>query len=223
MALPVPSRGADLVPSGDEAPVFARYRDRTFVVVTAGTVLATTALLPAAMVAGLVALQGIAGVVAGAGVACTAGFGIGMWMTSTANRLLRARVRSALGARARGVFVGLRAMQGGLLKEVVRKETDDNVGFLELEEARLRITTESGVVTLEPDAIRGFVPERVKAIPYLAFVRVELSDGSSMLLISREGDSLRAMRRATERLRSRLVTWHAEHHLRWLDGAREEP
>ncbi|MCA9549310.1 MAG: hypothetical protein KC933_04695 [Myxococcales bacterium] len=214
----VRSSATGLVPTGEDSPEFRRYRDRTWLQVTAGTAVVTTVGMAAAFLMGG-SLGGVLGFVAGVGLGLGAGVWSGLKMSALANRGLRRRLRSALGVRGRGIFVGLRAEQGGLWSELQRKETDDSVGFLELEAQHLVITTEVGKVALRSDDVRGFRRERVKAVPMLSFVRVLLNhDGfdASFLIVSREGDTLRAQVEATEVLYGRLVEWHAEHQLAWL-------
>ena len=212
-----------LVPSGEDSPEFRRYRDRTWLQVTSGTALVTTVGGLAMAIAAGGLLGAPAALIAGVGLGLVSGMWSGLKLSALANRGLRARLRRALGVRGRGIFVGLRAEQGALWAELRRKETDDNVGFLEIEEHTLCITTEVGKVAMRREAVRGFDRERVKAVPMLTFVRVLLDDDgrdASFLLVSREGDSLRAQAAATETLYRRLVEWHAEHQLAWLDQHR---
>jgi hypothetical protein len=211
-----------LVPSGEASPEFRRYRDRTWLQVTTGTAAVTAGGIVLALVLGGT-LGGLAGFVAGVSLGMLAGMWTGLHLSAVANRRLRGRLRRQLGVRGRGIFVGLRAAQGALWAELHRKETDDNVGFLEVEAQHLLITTEAGKVALRREDVRGFTRERVKAVPLLSFVRVLLDeDGvdASFLLISREGDSLKAHVEASEVLYRLLVEWHAEHQLRWLEAQR---
>lgn len=215
-------RSVELVPSAEASPVFREYRDKSWLWVTSATAIVTLFGLTATTLFGLW-LGGVAGLLGGV----VAGVGSGLWaglrMSATANRVLRRRLRRTLGVRGRGIFVGLRAQQDDLWSELHRKETDDNVGFLELGDEAMAITSEAGKVSLQKDEIRGFERETVKAVPMLWFIRVlvdqEGQDGS-FLLVSREGDSLRAQVEATRILYERLVAWHAEHQLAWLDQHR---
>lgn len=204
--------------------MFREYRDKSWLLVTTATALVTLLGLSVTTVVGLWA-GGVLGLAGGV----LAGVGGGLWaglrMSSNANRLLRLRLRSSLGVRGRGIFVGLRLSQTDLWNELHRKETDDNVGFLELGEEQLSLTSEAGKVTLHRDSIRGFERERVKAVPMLWFIRVLVDDDEtfegSFLIVSREGDSLTAQVEATRLLYERLVAWHAEHQLAWLAAHRD--
>lgn len=213
-----------MVPSADASPVFREYRDRSWLMVTTGTALVTLVGLSFTTVVGLWAgglLGLLGGVVAGVG----GGLWAGLSMSAVANRLLRRRLRQSLGVRGRGIFVGLRTSQGDLWTELHRKETDDNVGFLELGDQTLSVISEAGKVTLPRDSIRGFERERVKAVPMLWFIRVLIDEEEgfegSFLVVSREGDSLAAQSEATALLYDRLVTWHTEHQLAWLEAHRD--
>lgn len=212
------------MPSAEASPVFREYRDKSWLWVTSATAIVTLFGLSATTIFGLW-LGGIAGLLGGV----VAGVGSGLWaglrMSAAANRVLRRRLRRNLGVRGRGIFVGLRASQGDLWSELHRKETDDNVGFLELGEEALTLTSEAGKVSLQRDVIRGFERETVKAVPMLWFIRVIVDDeghDGSFLLVSREGDSLRAQADATQVLYERLVAWHTEHQLAWLEAHRDD-
>lgn len=216
--------GGELVPSVEASPVFREYRDKSWLWVTTATAIVTLFGLTATTIFGLW-LGGAAGLLGGV----FAGVGSGLWaglrMSATANRGLRRRLRRTLGVRGRGIFVGLRIRQDDLWAELHRKETDDNVGFLELGDDAMSITSEAGKVSLPRGDVRGFERETVKAVPMLWFIRVlvdvEGQDGT-FLLVSREGDSLRAQAEATRILYERLVGWHAEHQLAWLETHRDD-
>ncbi len=214
-----------LIPSADASPVFREYRDKSWFLVTSATALITVLGLSASTFIGLWA-GGLLGLVGGVVAGATGGLWAGLQMSATANRLLRRRLRERLGVRGRGVFVGLRAYQDDLWSELHRKETDDNVGFLEIGDESITITSEGAKVCLPRDDIRGFEKERVKAVPMLWFIRVLVDDDgcyqSSFLLVSREGDSLAAQEKATRLLYERLINWHAEHQLKWLAEHRDE-
>lgn len=222
MTLPADLGSSSLVPSADRSPVFRRYRDTSWLWVTTATSLVTMAGLLTATVAGFMA-AGVLGLVGGVAAGVGAGLWAGLRMSAAANSSLRKRLRQELGVRGRGIFVGLRGHQDDLWSELHRKETDDNVGFVEFEEHGLRVTTEAGKVDLRRDAIIGFDKEPVKAMPMLWFIRVQFElDGqeASFLLVSREGDSIREQVEATEVLYRRLVEWYADAQLRWLDAHR---
>lgn len=213
-----------LIPSADASPVFREYRDKSWFLVTSATALITVLGLTASTFLGLWA-GGLFGLVGGVVAGATGGLWAGLKMSATANRLLRRRLRERLGVRGRGVFVGMRAYQDDLWSELHRKETDDNVGFLEVGDESLTITSEGAKVCLPRDDIRGFEQERVKAVPLLWFIRVLIDHEGfegSFLLVSREGDSLAAQAEATRLLYERLIDWHADHQLKWLAEHRDE-
>lgn len=218
VSIPVRNCEQALVPESETSPVFQRYRGGAYASVLAAFFGPFTAITLAAVVmipgTPMVAMGLLAGAVTGVYLA--------MQRMGQTNRSLRRRLARALGVRGKGVFVGLRAMQGTLLSESLRTETDDNVGFLQIEERRLLVHTEAQALVLDIDEIRGFLTEPVVALPYLFFIRVELMNGDSFLVTSREGDTLRGMRGATETLRGRLVKWHADHQLAWLESGRLE-
>ena len=210
------------MPPAEASPVFVHYRDRTWLWVTSGTAAVTLGGLTLATGAGLL-LGGLGGLLAGVGLGITGGIWAGLKMSASANGHLRRKLRKTLGVRGRGIFVGLRANQDDLWSELNRKETDDNVGFLEFEEHGLVLTSEAGKVRLRRDAIRGFERETVKAVPLLWFIRVLVDhegDEGAFLLVSREGDSLRDQEQATQVLYKRLIEWHADYQLAWLAAHR---
>lgn len=146
------------------------------------------------------------------------------WVPLIGNHTLRTNLSKTLGAKPGWTFVGLRAAQGTMIQEARRVETDDNVGFMRITEDALEVATEGGEVSVPRDRIRGFETERMLGLPYLHYIRVEFEEDDGLkafLLVSREGTSVQQHRRNTDALHDRLVEWHADHQLRWLEAQRQ--
>ena len=143
------------------------------------------------------------------------------WIPLIGNQALRTNLSKNLGAKPGWTFVGLRAAQGTMLQEARRVETDDNVGFMRVTDEALEVVTEGGELAIPCDRIRGFSTERMLGLPYLHYIRIEFDEDDGLkafLLVSREGTSVQQHRKNTEILRKRLVEWHADHQLQWLEA-----
>jgi hypothetical protein len=184
-------------------------------------------LLPPLAIACGAVLAGSAGVVAGTG----AGFGA-FWalmnrVTVYGNLRLRDELARRLGVRDPAAeFVGLclpenNTVQGKLL--TMRLETDDNVGFLCLDDEALTIRMEEGELQIARADIREVTEERFVELPYLRWIAVEYYEHGclrTVLLCSRQCRTLREARHATEALLERLVDWYTEPVVRDLERER---
>jgi hypothetical protein len=143
------------------------------------------------------------------------------------NRALERELRDRLNGHDPALeFVGLGQPGSNTLRiklSSVRMETDDNVGLLELSETALSIRTDSATLLVEPGAIQRIELERMVELPLLSWIRIELEHAegdTSILVTSRQASSLRFARAATRKLYERLIHWHADRQLAWLDEAR---
>lgn len=212
---------AELPTSGD-SPSFRNHLERTAPKAVAAAALHTVAIPLAAGLVGLLAF-GIAGFLPASALGFFGALSFLNWIPLIGNRTLRNNLEQSLGPKQGWVFVGLRASQGSLVQEARRVETDDNVGFLRTTDEALEVTTEGGALSVGRDMIRGFSTERMLGLPYLQYIRVEFEeDGAlrSFLFVSREGGSVEQHRKNTVALHDRLVEWHADHQLKWLDAHR---
>ena len=208
------------LPSSEASPSFRYHLERTAPLAVAAAALHTVAIPVACGLVGL-ALFGAGAFFPAGAVGFVGAMSFLNWIPLIGNRTLRANLVRTLGAKPGWVFVGLRASQGSVLEEARRVETDDNVGFLRTTNEALEVTTEGGSVSIPRDRIRGFAQERMLGLPYLFFIRVEFEEDNrikSFLFVSREGNSVREHRKNTDALRRRLVEWHAEHQLKWLEA-----
>jgi len=145
------------------------------------------------------------------------------------NDRLERQLRERIGANLDDLeFVGLCRSENNSVKGkylTPRLDTDDNVGFLELAEKELRILTEESVVTVPRDSIQSIDRVRCIELPYLSWIRIEFEDdgdtASSFLVMSRQATSIREIRTRTQDLYTRLVDWHTEAQLRWLEEHRD--
>ncbi len=210
--------------SGKRARTFAKYK----LVVGAPIVLLNTLLLfGAPIAAGLVALAEIGWV---GGLLALPTAAVAMLTVGRTSLLGNLRLRDALaarlGVRPKGMeFVGIAKPESND-PLAMRLETDDNVGFLFLGREELRIFTEDSTIVLSQDELRGFSTERVAALPYLIWIRVEFFQGSepgAFLMMSREASNISEQRRKTIALRAKLVEWHSAAQLAWHKAHFEKP
>ncbi|MEM7676992.1 MAG: hypothetical protein AAF449_13390 [Myxococcota bacterium] len=206
------------LPSSQDSPSFRYHLERTAPMAVAAAAVHTVAVPMMCGLAGW-ALFGAAGFLPAGAVGCLGALAFLNWIPLIGNRALRANLSRTLGKSKGWTFVGLRAVQGSLVQEARRVETDDNVGFLRVTEKALEVATEGGALQLSRESIRGFSAERMLGLPYLHYIRVEFEENGQLkafLFVSREGSSVQQHRRSTDRLRDRLVEWHADHQLEWL-------
>jgi hypothetical protein len=175
------------------------------------------------------AVGGLLGAAAGACLGLAGFWGLMNRLTVYGNGRLRSELARHLGADGREAvlhFVGLclpenNTVQGKLL--TMRLETDDNVGFLHLDEDGLSIVLEEGRLRIPRDQIREVRTERFVELPYLRWIVVEYYEDAALrtlLLCSRQCRSLREARAATDRLLRRVVDWYTEPVLRQLEASR---
>ncbi len=207
------------VPSSEDSPSFRNHLERTApVAVAAATV--HTLLLPIIFASVGWAVFGTGGFLPVGAMGLLVALSCLNWIPVIGNQTLRDNLVKSLGRKPGATFVGLRAVQGNGVQEALRVETDDNVGFLYTTDRSLEVVTEGGSLSVPRDRIRGFDTERMRGLPYLHYIRVEFEEDhmlKAFLVVSREGRSIKQHRKTTERLRARLVEWHAEHQLRWLE------
>jgi hypothetical protein len=173
------------------------------------------------MLAGF-ALGGLAGMVAGA----SAGIFTLYHVTSRSTYLGNERLRDALAEKLRPAdgaeFVGVAETRNNRLAPAV--ETDDDVGFFELTDSELRLRTESNEIVIRQRDLHGIHFEIMWMHPFLQWLRVEYDDESSQrrsfLMSSRDAKTLADARRNTRKLYRRIVEWHSERQLKWLDAQR---
>jgi hypothetical protein len=216
----------DMVPFAKGGTLFAQYRVRAGI--AANVIVGLSGLAAGCLMAlGLGALGvtgGIAALAFGlAGVTVTANL-----VGCIGNRALAERLRERLGIDTGELeFVGLCRGDNNARKKILTPhlETDDNVGFLGFDDERLRVHLEAATLVIPREEIRRISLERVVELPYLRWVRIEFfredQATASFLLMSREGTTLRDLRRATRSLHDRLVEWHVSAQLRWLEEERE--
>lgn len=216
----------DMVPFAKGGTLFAQYRVRAGI--AANVIVGLSGLGAGFLMAiGLGALGvtgGIAALALGlAGVAVTAN-----QVGCIGNRALADRLRERLGIDTGELeFVGLCRGDNNARSKLLKPhlETDDNVGFLGFDDECLRVHLEAATLAIPREEIRRISLERVVELPYLRWVRIEFfrddQATASFLLMSREGTTLRDLRRGTRALHDRLVEWHVSAQLRWLDEERE--
>ncbi len=185
-----------------------------------------TPLLCAAL--GFVVLGPLGGVIA-ASAATAAAVSIVNISALLGNERLERRLRARLAPAADDLeFVGLCRSENNSLRGkylTPRLDTDDNVGFVKAADDALRILTEEGVVAIPRDEIRQITRCRCIELPYLSWIRIEIEDASatagSFLLMSRQAGTIREVRARTDALYAKLVDWHTEGLLAWLENERQ--
>lgn len=143
------------------------------------------------------------------------------------NDKLEARLREQLGVSTDVEFVGLCRSENNTFRGkylTPRLDTDDNVGFLAMNESELLVRTEESLIAIERDCIQRIERTRCIELPYLSWIRIEFEDDvgaeHSFLLMSRHASTIRQIRVRTEDLYVRLIDWHTEGQLRWLEEHR---
>ncbi|MBI4821671.1 MAG: hypothetical protein HY791_35750 [Deltaproteobacteria bacterium] len=204
------------IPEAEPREVFARYK-RTWALAGVGM---QSVLFTALCLSGLVCLLspsvGLAALCAS-----TAGLVIGGNRAFLiGNRRLEERLRASLGAE--GEFVGVARLESNQLRPrlLFRVETDDNVGFLTLDDERMRIVMESSSLEVKPESIRRVALERTIGMPLVWFIRLELEESPfapGFLIMSRQASTVRIQRRAIRRLYEAIRDWHFESHSKILD------
>ena len=208
------------LPSSEDSPSFRYHLERTAPMAVAAAAVHTVAVPLLCGLAGMV-LFGVGGFLPAGALGFLGALSFLNWIPLIGNSTLRANLVRNLGAKPGWTFVGLRAAQGTLLQEARRVETDDNVGFMQMTEKTLVVATEAGTVSIPREDIRGFSTERMLGLPYLHYIRVEFQEPDGLktfLFVSREGDSVQQHRKSTDKLRARLIEWHADHQLKWLEA-----
>ena len=141
------------------------------------------------------------------------------------NARLERRLRGRLMAfTERLEFVGMCELENNTLEQRVRRfETDDNVGLLALTDDKLVVLMEEGRVEVHRDEVSSVTLEPLPDYPRLSWVRIEFDRGEDrqgFLLMSRDAKNLEEIRQRTEKLYQRLVQWHVESQLAWLEKSR---
>lgn len=141
------------------------------------------------------------------------------------NGRLERRLRSRLMAFTRKLeFVGICELENNTLERRIRRfETDDNVGLLAVTDDRLVILTEDGRIEVAREDVSGVSLAPLPDYPRLSWVRIDFDRGEDrpgFLIMSRAAKNLDEIRERTEVLYRRLVDWHAESQLAWLERTR---
>lgn len=220
---------AGLVPVAPSRSLFARYRRREGILVN----LVAGGLFGSAL--GLAAVSAVTvGPMWGLG-ALTLGVGAMAWLANAwgllGNATLARRLASLLGLEVgEWTFVGVcRGDQNRLRAKLFppRVETDENVGFMRLEDGALVLRLEDKTIEVSRSRVRDVRTEEVVEAPYLHWIRIELYDADerldTFLLMSREGRTLRDQRAANDRLFEKMRDWHVSDKLQPLVEAGELP
>jgi hypothetical protein len=141
------------------------------------------------------------------------------------NARLERRLRNKLMAFTdRLEFVGVCELENNTLEQRVRRfETDDNVGLLALTDEKLVVLMEEGRIELHRDEVSSVTLEPLPDYPRLSWVRIEFDRGEDrqgFLLMSRDARNLEEIHERTDKLYRRLVQWHVESQLAWLEKSR---
>ncbi len=141
------------------------------------------------------------------------------------NARLERRLRSRLMAFTdRLEFVGICELENNTLERRIRRfETDDNVGLLAVTDEKLVVLTEDGKIEVFREDVSSVTLEPLPDYPRLSWVRIEFDRGEErqgFLLMSRDAKNLEEIRSHTQVLFRRLVQWHWESQLAWLEKSR---
>ena len=217
-------RRLDLTPVSAPGSVFKRFCYRYGVV--GNLCLGMGLLIPPAAIAMGLAVAGVAGAAAGTVLGAGSLWAMMNRVTVYGNGRLRSALAKRLGAPQDAEFVGLclpenNTVQGKLL--TLRLETDDNVGFLNLEDKAMRIRMEEGQLSIPRDHVREVSTERFIELPYLRWICVQYYEAGALrtlLLCSRQCRSLREARRSTDKLLARIEDWYTEPVIQQLEAER---
>ena len=141
------------------------------------------------------------------------------------NARLERKLRSRLSAYTERLeFVGICELENNTLERRIRRfETDDNVGLLGVTDEKLCVLTEDGKIEIHREDVSSVTLEPLPDYPRLSWVRIEFDRGEDrqgFLLMSRDAKNLDEIRVKTEKLYHRLVQWHVESQLAWLEKSR---
>lgn len=230
LTLPGPDwAAAGLVPVAEPRSTFSRYRRREGVLVNlaAGGVCGAAVIGAACSALYLGPLWGLGFL--------GLGFSAVGWMAEVfglfGNDRLESLMRRRLGLPGgEWSFVGLCRAENNTLGAKLfppRVETDENVGFLSIDDEGLTLVCEGARRELPRSAVRDVRLETVAEAPMLKWIRIEVYDQEeqlkALLLMVRAGQTLSGQRRANHALFERLRDWHVEHRLAPLVEAGELP
>ncbi|MBI4818300.1 MAG: hypothetical protein HY791_18695 [Deltaproteobacteria bacterium] len=222
-ALEPPLRALVPAPFGDSA--FGTYLDALKRV--GPTVLGGLTLGPPAMAVFGFALFGPIGAVAAAAGASLAG----MWTVRSVSRSYNQRLLEDLRRRlgAQGEFVGVSRLETNDKKTLSasgRVDTDDNAGFLTLDPDRITIRLEHGALEIPRDKVESLELVPVEAHPKARYIRIDLeadpTNPSGFLVMARGDGTAKGSRAPTQALYERLVEWHFEGQMAWLENRERE-
>ncbi|MBI2375299.1 MAG: hypothetical protein HYV07_14990 [Deltaproteobacteria bacterium] len=155
----------------------------------------------------------------------------GVWTVRSVSRSFNQRLFEQLRDRlgGRGEFVGVSRLETNDKKTLGasgRVDTDDNAGFLSLDPDRVVIRLEHGVLDIPRDRIQQLTLVPVEAHPKARYIRIDIDTDSGrpagFLVMARGDGTAKGSRAPTDVLYERLVEWHFEAQMEWLENRERE-